>query len=167
MLQDELANPNGLRPHFPVEIRFTDADDIWLSPSFGQRSTWIGFIQYRYVRCSLPPGSVSLIRSAGRTASRYRTASSSPISSGSSCATAVGRTGPRRTRCDLRSCARSTPVLTILCACSSASTRADSCATHTSTVTSLARQVPPQRTASSRDADTRVSHHRHAGRRFC
>jgi L-gulonolactone oxidase len=47
MLQDEFANPNGLRPHFPVEIRFTDADDIWLSPSFGQRSTWIGFIQYR------------------------------------------------------------------------------------------------------------------------
>ena len=43
----ELADPHGLRPHFPVEIRFTDADDIWLSPSSGARTCWIGIIQYK------------------------------------------------------------------------------------------------------------------------
>ncbi|THH28179.1 hypothetical protein EUX98_g6006 [Antrodiella citrinella] len=46
-LEAEQANPNGLRPHFPIEIRFSDADDIWLSPSHDQRTTWIGLIQYK------------------------------------------------------------------------------------------------------------------------
>lgn len=48
-LEQEHASSKGLRPHFPLEIRFSDADDIWLSPSFGQRTTWIGIIQYKYV----------------------------------------------------------------------------------------------------------------------
>jgi L-gulonolactone oxidase len=46
-LAAELAAPGGLRPHFPIEIRFTDADDIWLSPSGGHKSCWIGIVQYR------------------------------------------------------------------------------------------------------------------------
>lgn len=46
-LNDEHNNPNGLRPHFPIEIRFSEADDIWLSPSNGQRTCWIGIIQYK------------------------------------------------------------------------------------------------------------------------
>ena len=46
-LDEELAAPSGLRPHFPVEIRFSDADDIWLSPSNGQKTCWIGLIQYK------------------------------------------------------------------------------------------------------------------------
>lgn len=49
MFDGELADPHGLRPHFPVEIRFSDADDIWLSPSSGQRTCWIGIIQYKCV----------------------------------------------------------------------------------------------------------------------
>ncbi|KZV90120.1 L-gulonolactone/D-arabinono-1,4-lactone oxidase [Exidia glandulosa HHB12029] len=46
-LQRELADPAGLRPHFPVEIRFSAADDIFLSPSHGRKTTWIGIIQYK------------------------------------------------------------------------------------------------------------------------
>ena len=48
-LEQEHESSKGLRPHFPLEIRFSDADDIWLSPSFGQKTTWIGIIQYKYV----------------------------------------------------------------------------------------------------------------------
>ena len=47
-LKQEHADPHGLRPHCPVEVRFTAADDIWLSPSNGRRTCWIGIIQYRY-----------------------------------------------------------------------------------------------------------------------
>uniref|UniRef100_A0A0W0G1U4 D-arabinono-1,4-lactone oxidase n=1 Tax=Moniliophthora roreri TaxID=221103 RepID=A0A0W0G1U4_MONRR len=43
----ELEDPQGLRPHFPVEIRFSAADDIWLSPSNGQKTCWIGIVQYK------------------------------------------------------------------------------------------------------------------------
>ncbi|EGO28536.1 hypothetical protein SERLADRAFT_366246 [Serpula lacrymans var. lacrymans S7.9] len=43
----EYADPNGLRPHFPVEVRFSDVDDIWLSPSNGQKTCWIGIVQYK------------------------------------------------------------------------------------------------------------------------
>lgn len=47
MFDDELADPHGLRPHFPIEIRFSAADDIWLSPSSGQPACWIGIVQYK------------------------------------------------------------------------------------------------------------------------
>ncbi|KZT24955.1 L-gulonolactone D-arabinono-1,4-lactone oxidase [Neolentinus lepideus HHB14362 ss-1] len=53
-LQDEHSNPRGLRPHFPIEIRFTEADDIWLSPSNGQRTCWIGIIQYKPYNLKVP-----------------------------------------------------------------------------------------------------------------
>ena len=43
----EYADPHGVRPHFPIEIRFTDADDIWLSPGYKQRMCWIGLIQFK------------------------------------------------------------------------------------------------------------------------
>jgi L-gulonolactone oxidase len=43
----EAADPRGLRPHFPFEIRFSAADDIWLSPSYGQETCWIGIAQYK------------------------------------------------------------------------------------------------------------------------
>ena len=46
-LQKEQRNPLGIRPHFPVEIRFSAPDDIWLSPSFGRRTCWIGVVQYK------------------------------------------------------------------------------------------------------------------------
>ncbi|KIY48528.1 L-gulonolactone/D-arabinono-1,4-lactone oxidase [Fistulina hepatica ATCC 64428] len=46
-LSKERADPKGVRPHFPIEVRFSDADDIWLSPSFGRKSTWLGIVQYK------------------------------------------------------------------------------------------------------------------------
>lgn len=46
-LAQEFADPNGLRPHFPIEIRFSGGDDIWLSPSNGQPTCWIGIVQYK------------------------------------------------------------------------------------------------------------------------
>lgn len=49
-IDSELADLNGIRPHFPIEIRFTEADDIWLSPGYGERMCWIGIVQYKYVR---------------------------------------------------------------------------------------------------------------------
>jgi hypothetical protein len=51
----ELHDPKGLRSHFPIEIRFTEKDDIWLSPTYGGRGTYIGAIQYRYVFHSISP----------------------------------------------------------------------------------------------------------------
>lgn len=53
-LEDEHSDPRGLRPHFPVEIRFTDSDDIWLSPSNGSKTCWIGMIQYKPYGFNVP-----------------------------------------------------------------------------------------------------------------
>lgn len=48
-LEMEFKDPRGLRPHCALEIRFSDADDIWLSPSYGQRTCWIGIVQWKCV----------------------------------------------------------------------------------------------------------------------
>ncbi|KAG9311081.1 D-arabinono-1,4-lactone oxidase-domain-containing protein [Chiua virens] len=53
-LAREFADPRGLRPHFPIEIRFSDSDDIWLSPSNGQRTCWIGIVQYKPYGLEVP-----------------------------------------------------------------------------------------------------------------
>ncbi|KAF9649552.1 L-gulonolactone D-arabinono-1,4-lactone oxidase [Thelephora ganbajun] len=47
LFEREHADRLGARAHFPVEIRFSTSDDIWLSPSHGQKTTWIGIIQYK------------------------------------------------------------------------------------------------------------------------
>ncbi|KAL1663320.1 D-arabinono-1,4-lactone oxidase-domain-containing protein [Schizophyllum commune] len=46
-LQREIASADGLRSHFPIEIRVSAADEIWMSPSYGHRTTWIGIVQYK------------------------------------------------------------------------------------------------------------------------
>lgn len=46
-LATEEADPNGIRIHFPIEIRWTGADDIWLSPSTGRKTVYIGIVQFR------------------------------------------------------------------------------------------------------------------------
>ena len=38
---------NGLRHHFPIEIRPCESDDIWLSPAYKQRVAYIGVCQYK------------------------------------------------------------------------------------------------------------------------
>ncbi|WFD02019.1 hypothetical protein MOBT1_000702 [Malassezia obtusa] len=46
-LDEEHARPDGVRPHFPVEVRFVDADGIYLSHCYGRRTCFIGLIQFR------------------------------------------------------------------------------------------------------------------------
>ncbi|WFD35518.1 hypothetical protein MCUN1_002376 [Malassezia cuniculi] len=46
-LDCEHANADGVRPHFPIEIRFVDADGIWLSHCYGRKTCFIGIIQFR------------------------------------------------------------------------------------------------------------------------
>ncbi|KAG6830526.1 hypothetical protein H0H92_000198 [Tricholoma furcatifolium] len=53
-LERERADSNGIRPHVPIEIRFSAADDIWLSPSNGQRTCWIGVMQYKPYGFNVP-----------------------------------------------------------------------------------------------------------------
>ncbi|TFK37618.1 gulonolactone oxidase Lgo1 [Crucibulum laeve] len=53
-LEQERKDPHGLRPHFPVEIRFSAGDDIWLSPSNGHRTCWIGIVQYKPYGFNVP-----------------------------------------------------------------------------------------------------------------
>jgi L-gulonolactone oxidase len=42
----EMAEDGGFQAHLPVEIRFTAADDIPLSPTFGGARCWIGIVSY-------------------------------------------------------------------------------------------------------------------------
>ncbi|KAI0351627.1 L-gulonolactone/D-arabinono-1,4-lactone oxidase [Trametes cingulata] len=53
-LQREFADPSGLRPHSSIEIRFSAPDDIWLSPSNGQRTCWIGLVQFKPYGLNVP-----------------------------------------------------------------------------------------------------------------
>lgn len=46
-LDEEAMSNRGERIHFPVEIRFTDEDGIWLSPSYGGRKCYVGLIMFR------------------------------------------------------------------------------------------------------------------------
>ncbi|CAM0143094.1 D-arabinono-1,4-lactone oxidase [Umbelopsis sp. WA50703] len=44
---DKFINSSELKVHFPVEIRFVDGDDVWMSPSYGRKTCYIGVIMYR------------------------------------------------------------------------------------------------------------------------
>ncbi|KAF8331938.1 D-arabinono-1,4-lactone oxidase-domain-containing protein [Cantharellus anzutake] len=46
-LDEEHSKKGGLRPHFPIEVRCSEAEDIWLSPGFGRENCWIGIIVYK------------------------------------------------------------------------------------------------------------------------
>jgi len=52
--QSEFVDPHGLRPNCLLEIRFSDADDIWLSPSYGRKTCWIGIVQYKPYGFNVP-----------------------------------------------------------------------------------------------------------------
>ncbi|WVW84910.1 hypothetical protein I302_106946 [Kwoniella bestiolae CBS 10118] len=53
-LNQEAADHNGLRVHFPIEIRWSAQDDIWLSPSYGRETCWIGVVTYRPYGLAVP-----------------------------------------------------------------------------------------------------------------
>jgi L-gulonolactone oxidase len=44
---DQFIQSSELKVHFPVEIRFVDGDDVWMSPSYGRKTCYIGVIMYR------------------------------------------------------------------------------------------------------------------------
>lgn len=48
-LENEPYTTDGTYPHFPIELRFSAPDDIWLSPAYGRRTCWIGIIQFKCV----------------------------------------------------------------------------------------------------------------------
>lgn len=43
----QLIDDHGFKVHHPVEVRFTAADEAWLSPTHGRPSCYIGIIMYR------------------------------------------------------------------------------------------------------------------------
>lgn len=54
---EEFAKSDGIRPHFPLEIRFSAPDDIWLSPSEGSSgggTCWLGIVMYKPYTHSVP-----------------------------------------------------------------------------------------------------------------
>ncbi|KAJ7145827.1 D-arabinono-1,4-lactone oxidase-domain-containing protein [Mycena epipterygia] len=46
-LEEEGKRGEGERPHFPIEVRWSAGDDLWLSPSGGGETCWIGIVQYK------------------------------------------------------------------------------------------------------------------------
>ncbi|KAI9480531.1 MAG: D-arabinono-1,4-lactone oxidase-domain-containing protein [Benjaminiella poitrasii] len=44
---NKFITESNLKVHFPVEIRFVDEDDVWLSPAYGRKTCYIGVIMYR------------------------------------------------------------------------------------------------------------------------
>lgn len=42
-----LIAQHKFKVHYPIEVRFVKGDDIWLSPSYGGDTCWIGIIMYR------------------------------------------------------------------------------------------------------------------------
>ncbi|KAJ7041193.1 D-arabinono-1,4-lactone oxidase-domain-containing protein [Mycena alexandri] len=46
-LEGEQGAGEGERPHFPIEVRFSAGDDLWLSPAQGGETCWIGVVQYK------------------------------------------------------------------------------------------------------------------------
>ncbi|WVR06534.1 hypothetical protein IAU60_003565 [Kwoniella sp. DSM 27419] len=53
-LDEEAAASGGLKAHFPLEIRWTAEDDIYLSPSYGRETCWIGVVTYRPYGLAVP-----------------------------------------------------------------------------------------------------------------
>lgn len=46
-LEGEMKKTGGLRHHFPIEIRFSPADDVWMSPTYQMAGCYIGIVQYK------------------------------------------------------------------------------------------------------------------------
>lgn len=45
-LLDDKNSKGGFKPDFPIEVRFSDADDIYLSPCYNRKTCWIGIVRY-------------------------------------------------------------------------------------------------------------------------
>nr|CAG8488971.1 4842_t:CDS:2 [Entrophospora candida] len=51
---DEWINNRQIKVHFPVEVRFVNEDDVWLSPAYKRKVCFIGIIMYRPYYLSVP-----------------------------------------------------------------------------------------------------------------
>eukprot|EP00898_Chlorokybus_atmophyticus_P003301 jgi/Chlat1/3972/Chrsp26S04222 len=50
----KLIEENQFKVHYPVEVRFVAADDVWLSPCYGRETCYIGVIMYRPFGADVP-----------------------------------------------------------------------------------------------------------------
>ncbi|KAJ2695240.1 D-arabinono-1,4-lactone oxidase [Coemansia sp. IMI 209128] len=50
----EEQKPDGVRVHFPIEVRFVKDSSVWLSPAYGQTVCYIGVIMYRPYHRAVP-----------------------------------------------------------------------------------------------------------------
>ncbi|KAJ2688892.1 D-arabinono-1,4-lactone oxidase, partial [Coemansia spiralis] len=50
----EEQKPDGVRVHFPIEVRFVKDSNVWLSPAYGQTVCYIGVIMYRPYHRAVP-----------------------------------------------------------------------------------------------------------------
>ncbi|KAJ2253673.1 D-arabinono-1,4-lactone oxidase [Coemansia sp. RSA 455] len=50
----EERKPDGVRVHFPVEVRFVRESNVWLSPAYGRAVCYIGVIMYRPYNRPIP-----------------------------------------------------------------------------------------------------------------
>jgi L-gulonolactone oxidase len=50
-----MVEQNHLRVHFPVEFRFSDEDQLALSPSAGRKTCWVGIVMFRPHGCTEAP----------------------------------------------------------------------------------------------------------------
>jgi L-gulonolactone oxidase len=43
----DIVKRHGLRVHFPVEVRFVDAESTWLAPNSGRKTCYVGVVMYK------------------------------------------------------------------------------------------------------------------------
>lgn len=98
-LAAEHEDPHGLRPHFPIEIRFSAPDEIFLSPSNGHRTCWLGIVQYKYARLLFLHSSNMLSWALGHTATMFHIESCSMDTNASYRVTAAVLTGRKPIDC--------------------------------------------------------------------
>ncbi|KAF6750786.1 D-arabinono-1,4-lactone oxidase-domain-containing protein [Ephemerocybe angulata] len=53
-IEGEISDPSGIRPHFPIEVRFSAGDDLWMSPSHSEETCWIGIVQFKPYGFNVP-----------------------------------------------------------------------------------------------------------------
>jgi hypothetical protein len=46
-LEGEMARSGGMRHHFPIEVRFSEADSVMMSPTNNMRGCYLGIVQYK------------------------------------------------------------------------------------------------------------------------
>lgn len=46
-LEGEMQRTGGMRHHFPIEVRFSEADSVMMSPTNGMRGCYLGIVQYK------------------------------------------------------------------------------------------------------------------------